>query len=119
MNYSKYIYLDNAATTPMDPRVIEEVNRHFKETYGNASSLHSVGQKAGQVLLKSREMVASLINAHREDIFFTSSGTEADNMAIFGVVSRNKEVTCVALRIGNLINFRAHKILLKSMVNYF
>ena len=91
MNDSKYIYLDNAATTPMDPRVIEEVNKHFKETYGNSSSLHSIGQKAAKILLKSRETIASLINAHRDDIFFTSSGTEADNIAIFGVASKNKE----------------------------
>lgn len=91
MNDSKYIYLDNAATTPMDPRVIEEVTKHFKETYGNSSSLHSVGQKAGQILLKSRETIASLINANRDDIFFTSSGTEANNIAIFGVTSKNKE----------------------------
>jgi len=91
MNDSKYIYLDNAATTPMDPKVIEEVSKHFRETYGNSSSLHSVGQKAGQLLNKSREMIASLINAKRDDIFFTSSGTEADNIAIFGVASKNKE----------------------------
>ncbi len=91
MNTSKYIYLDNAATTPMDPRVIEELNKHFKDTYGNSSSLHSLGQKAGQILLKSREIVASLINANRDDVFFTSSGTEADNIAIFGVTSKNKE----------------------------
>ena len=91
MNDSKYIYLDNAATTPMDPKVIEEVYKHFKETYGNTSSLHSVGQKAGQILLKSREIIASSINANRDDIFFTSSGTEADNIAIFGVASKNKE----------------------------
>jgi cysteine desulfurase len=91
MNDSKYIYLDNAATTPMDPRVIEEINKHFKETYGNSSSLHSIGQKAGQILLKSRETIASLIKANRDDIFFTSSGTEADNIAIFGVCSKNKD----------------------------
>jgi len=91
MNDSKYIYLDNAATTPMDPKVIEEVYKHFKETYGNTSSLHSVGQKAGQILLKSRQIIASSINANRDDIFFTSSGTEADNIAIFGVASKNKE----------------------------
>jgi len=91
VNDSKYIYLDNAATTPMDPRVIEEVTKHFKETYGNSSSLHSVGQKAGQILLRSRETIASLINANRDDIFFTSSGTEANNIAIFGVTSKNKE----------------------------
>jgi cysteine desulfurase len=91
MNDMKYIYLDNAATTPMDPRVIEEVTKHLKETYGNSSSLHSIGQKAGQILLKSRETIASLINANRDDIFFTSSGTEADNIAIFGVAMKNKE----------------------------
>ena len=91
MNTTKYIYLDNAATTPMDPRVIEEVYKHFKETYGNSSSLHSVGQKAGQTLLKSRETIASIINADRDDIFFTSSGTEANNLAIFGVASKNEE----------------------------
>ncbi|MFW9897173.1 MAG: cysteine desulfurase family protein [Candidatus Thorarchaeota archaeon] len=88
MNDSKYVYLDNAATTPMDPRVIEEVNKHFKETYGNSMSLHSVGQKAAQLLIKCRESIASLINAERDDIFFTSSGTEADNIAIFGVTSK-------------------------------
>ncbi|MFX1574083.1 MAG: cysteine desulfurase family protein [Promethearchaeota archaeon] len=91
MTFSKYIYLDNAATTPMDPRVIEEINIHFRETYGNSSSLHSVGQKAGQLLIKSREAIASLINASRDDIYFTSSGTEADNIAIFGVASKNKK----------------------------
>ncbi|UCC18824.1 MAG: cysteine desulfurase [Promethearchaeota archaeon] len=90
MNNSKYIYLDNAATTPMDPRVIEEVSKHFRETYGNSSSLHSVGQKAGQILLKSRELIASVINVKRDDIFFTSSGTEADNIAIFGVALKNQ-----------------------------
>ncbi|MFX1302176.1 MAG: cysteine desulfurase NifS [Promethearchaeota archaeon] len=90
MNDSKYVYLDNAATTPMDPRVIEEINKHFKENYGNSMSLHSIGQKAAQVLMKSREMIASLINAERDEIFFTSSGTEADNIAILGVTAKNK-----------------------------
>ena len=90
MNDSKYVYLDNAATTPMDPRVIEELNKHFNENYGNSMSLHSIGQKAAQVLVKSREMIASLINAERDEIFFTSSGTEADNIAIFGVTAKNK-----------------------------
>jgi cysteine desulfurase len=91
MNDSNYVYLDNAATTPMDPRVIEEVNKHFKETYGNSMSLHSIGQKAAQLLIKCRESIASLINAHRDDIFFTSSGTEADNIAVFGVGSKCKD----------------------------
>jgi len=90
MNASKYVYLDYAATTPMDPRVIEEVNKHFRESYGNSSSLHSIGQKAAQILVKSRQTVASLINVQRDEIFFTSSGTEADNLAILGVSFKNK-----------------------------
>ena len=91
MSKSKYVYLDYAATTPMDPRVIEVMNEHFKESYGNSSSLHSIGQKAAQTLVKSRETVASIINAKRDEIFFTSSGTEADNIAIMGVALKNKE----------------------------
>ena len=90
MDTSKYVYLDYAATTPMDPRVIEEVNKHFRESYGNSSSLHSIGQKAAQILVKSRQTVASLINVKRDEVFFTSSGTEADNLAIFGVAFKNK-----------------------------
>jgi len=91
MTNSKYVYLDYAATTPMDPRVIEVVTKHFNETYGNASSLHSIGQIAHQVLEESREMVASLINADKDDIYFTSSGTESDNLAIKGVALKNQE----------------------------
>jgi len=88
---SKYIYLDNAATTPMDPRVIEEIVKHFEESYGNSSSLHSLGQKAGQILEKSRETIASLINAKRDEVYFTSSGTESDNLALIGVALKNQK----------------------------
>ena len=90
MDASKYVYLDYAATTPMDPRVIELMNEHFKETYGNSSSLHSLGQKAAQTLVESRETIASLINAKRDEIIFTSSGTEANNIAILGVALKNQ-----------------------------
>jgi len=90
MDASKYIYLDYAATTPMDPRVIEVMNEHFRISYGNSSSLHSIGQKAAQTLVESRETVASLINAKRDEIIFTSSGTEADNIAILGVALKNQ-----------------------------
>jgi len=90
MSIKKYIYLDYAAATPMDPRVIEVVNKHFKETYGNSSSLHSIGQKSAQILENSRVTISSLINANRFDIYYTSSGTEADNTAILGVAMKNK-----------------------------
>ncbi|MHA1437097.1 MAG: cysteine desulfurase family protein [Promethearchaeota archaeon] len=91
MGHSKYVYLDYAATTPMDPKVIEEINKHFRETYGNSSSLHTMGQMAGQLLEKSRGIVSSLINADKSDIIFTSSGTESDNIAIIGVALRNQK----------------------------
>ncbi|MHA1824402.1 MAG: cysteine desulfurase family protein [Promethearchaeota archaeon] len=86
----KIIYLDYAATTPMDPRVIEEFNKQMKENYGNSSSLHAMGQKSAKTLINSRETIASLINAERNDIIFTSSGTESDNIAILGVARKNK-----------------------------
>ncbi|MBD3194533.1 MAG: aminotransferase class V-fold PLP-dependent enzyme [Candidatus Lokiarchaeota archaeon] len=91
MNSSEYVYLDYAATTPMDPQVIDVVEKHFKNTYGNPSSLHSAGQKAAKVLYNARTSIASLINADRKDIIFTSSGTEADNIAIQGVAHKNKD----------------------------
>jgi len=75
----------------MDPRVIDEVTKHFKETYGNASSLHSLGQRAHQIMEESREKIASLINADKDDIYFTSSGTEANNLAIQGIAFKRKE----------------------------
>jgi cysteine desulfurase len=91
VNESKYVYLDYAATTPMDPRVIEVYKQSINEYYGNSSSLHSMGQKAAKSLVESRELVASLINAGRNDIFFTSSGTESDNLAIMGVALKNRK----------------------------
>ncbi|MEJ2250073.1 MAG: cysteine desulfurase NifS [Candidatus Lokiarchaeota archaeon] len=88
MNNSNYVYLDYAATTPMDVRVIDEINFHFKNTFGNASSLHTIGKEAHQILERSREKAASLINARPEEIIFTSSGTESDNISILGVAQK-------------------------------
>lgn len=90
MNDSDYIYLDNAATTPMDPEVIRKVCKHFKEDYGNASSLHSIGQNAAKIMEDSREFIANFLNSSKDDVFFVSSGTEADNLAIKGVAYKNK-----------------------------
>ncbi|MFW9875487.1 MAG: cysteine desulfurase family protein [Candidatus Thorarchaeota archaeon] len=91
MNENEFVYMDYAASTPMDPLVIEEIYKHFKITYGNASSLHTIGQNAKQVLEDSRKTVASLIHAKPEDVYFTSSGTESDNIAIKGVALQNKK----------------------------
>ncbi|MBU4256682.1 MAG: aminotransferase class V-fold PLP-dependent enzyme, partial [Candidatus Thermoplasmatota archaeon] len=77
----KRVYMDHAATTPVDKKVLEEMLPFFTEKYGNPSSLHSFGREAHGVLEKARENVAKVINADKEEIFFTSGGTESDNIA--------------------------------------
>lgn len=84
----KTIYLDHSATTPVDPEVLKEMMPYFIDDFGNASSQHSVGQVASEAVEKARKQIASLINADPTEIFFTSGGTEADNMAIRGAYLR-------------------------------
>ena len=78
------VYLDHNATTPVDPEVLDTMLPYFSGEYGNASSIHSFGQKARSAVETSRELVAALIGARPQEIIFTSGGTEADNHAIFG-----------------------------------
>ncbi|MDO9552723.1 MULTISPECIES: cysteine desulfurase family protein [Rhodonellum] len=76
------VYLDNAATTAMDDRVIEAMIPYMKEHYGNPSSVHSHGREVRSAIERSRKKVAELLNASPSEIFFTSGGTEADNTAL-------------------------------------
>lgn len=76
------IYLDNAATTPLDPEVIDVMVEAMKEHFGNPSSIHSHGRQVKTLVEKARKTVAHLLHATPAEIFFTSGGTEADNMAI-------------------------------------
>lgn len=76
------VYLDNAATTPMAPEVIEEMAKVMKNNFGNPSSTHAFGRDAKGVIEVARRKIAGLINAEPKEIIFTSGGTEADNMAI-------------------------------------
>ncbi|MFX1275209.1 MAG: cysteine desulfurase family protein [Promethearchaeota archaeon] len=85
------VYLDYAATTPMDPEVISEIDKHLRETYGNASSLHGDGQIAHQLLEKCRQKIAQFLNANEDEIVFTSSGTESNNLALKGIAYKNRE----------------------------
>jgi cysteine desulfurase len=76
------VYFDNAATTPLDPLVIKEMQRVMENISGNPSSIHQEGRQAKTLVEKSRKTVARLLNVAPGEIFFTGSGTEADNMAI-------------------------------------
>lgn len=78
-----YIYADNAATTKISPAAMAAMTKCMEEAYGNPSSLHSVGQKAAEVLQKAREDIAEILGADFREIYFTSGGTEADNQAIY------------------------------------
>ncbi len=81
----KRIYLDYAATTPTHPEVIKAMTPYFSESFGNPSSIHSYGQEAKDAVERARSKVATLIGAKIDEIVFTGSGTEADNLAIKGV----------------------------------
>ncbi|PIU08281.1 MAG: cysteine desulfurase NifS [Candidatus Moranbacteria bacterium CG08_land_8_20_14_0_20_34_16] len=82
----KKIYLDHGATTPVDKRVFLEMMPYFSEKYGNASSLHSFGKDTLDTVEKSRLQLARFFGAEAEEIFFTSGATEANNLAVKGIV---------------------------------
>jgi len=87
----KRVYLDHSATTPLDPEVLAAMMPYLQRVFGNASSLHHYGQEARKAVEDAREKIASLINAARpEDILFTGSGTESDNLAIKGLAQANR-----------------------------
>ena len=85
------VYLDNSATTKVDPRVTEAMLPYFSEKYGNPNSLHKFGREARAAIDNARAQVASLINAKPTDIIFTGAGSEADNLAIKGAAWALKE----------------------------
>lgn len=86
----KKIYLDYAATTPVDPRVVKAMLPYFNEKFGNTMSLHSFGQDAKLALEQSRQTVADLIGAEPNEIIFTSSATESNNFALKGIAFANR-----------------------------
>ena len=89
---NSYIYLDHAATSPMNGQVIEAMTSAMQHVFGNASSIHGAGREARKYLDDARDILAKSIGAHAGEIIFTSGGTEADNTAILGTVyARAKE----------------------------
>jgi cysteine desulfurase len=84
------IYLDNAATTKVDSAVVKKMLPYFEKEFGNASSLHEKGLNAKKALEDSRKIIAESINANPNEIFFTSGGTESNNLAIKGIAFADK-----------------------------
>jgi cysteine desulfurase len=85
------VYLDNNATTPLDPAVAEKMCWFLKEHFGNPSSLYPIGRAVKEIMTEARETVAGAIGAQRSELVFTGSGTEADNFAIRGVLDTYPE----------------------------
>jgi len=85
------VYLDNNATTPVDPEVYEAMTPFLKEEYGNASSAHERGQRARKAVEESRSQVAELLGCPEREVMFTSGGTEADNLAVWGLAMRYRD----------------------------
>ena len=84
------IYVDYGATTPTDPRVVEAMVPYFTDKFGNAGSIHALGQEAREAVDRAREIVASAIGASPQEIVFTSGATEADNFAVLGAAWGNE-----------------------------
>ncbi len=102
------VYLDYNATTPVDGEVLAAMLPFFAETYGNASSIHSAGQDARAAVESARASVAALIGAKSSETVFTSGGTEADNLAIFGFVAayrrERKHIICSPIEHHAVLN---------------
>lgn len=93
MSTERQIYLDYAATTPVDRRVLAAMLPYFAETFGNPSSIHQYGQRAEGAVESARETVAEQLGCRSEEIVFTSCGSESDNLAIRGVALARREQT--------------------------
>jgi len=89
-NFNRRIYLDHASTTPVLPEVVRAMSRFWKNTFQNPSALYSEGVSAKKNLERARADVANVLHARPDEIIFTASGTESDNMAIFGIVRASK-----------------------------
>lgn len=86
----KPVYLDHNATTPVEPEVIDAMLPFLGETFGNASSVHAFGRDAKVALENARELIAAFINCQPSELYFTSGGTESDNMAVLGAAYQLK-----------------------------
>src|SRR5271154_2597879 len=98
------VYLDNNATTPLLPEVLEAMRPHFCEKFGNASSIHQQGQQARAAVEHARDHVSELVNCRPAEIVFTSGGTEGDNLALFGMTKPGDHVITSAIEHHAVLN---------------
>ena len=102
------VYLDNNATTPVLPEVMEAMRPYFGEHFGNASSIHHHGQETRAAVERARESVAALLGCRASEIVFTSGGTEADNLAIFGLVKPDDHIITSTIEHHAVLNACKH-----------
>jgi cysteine desulfurase len=105
---TRRVYLDNNATTPVLPEVLEAMRPYFGERFGNASSIHHHGQDTRAAVERARQSVAALLGCRASEIVFTSGGTEADNLAIFGVVRSGDHVITSTIEHHAVLNSCKH-----------
>src|ERR1700686_3465829 len=102
------VYLDNNATTPLLPEVLEAMLPYYGEHFGNASSIHHHGQETRGAVERARESVAALLGCRASEIVFTSGGTEADNLAIFGMARARDHVITSTIEHHAVMNACKH-----------
>jgi cysteine desulfurase len=102
------VYLDNNATTPVLPEVFEAMRPYFGERFGNASSIHHHGQESRAAVERARESVAALLGSRASEIVFTSGGTEADNLALAGLVTAGDHVITSSIEHHAVLNTGRH-----------
>ena len=105
---TRRVYLDNNATTPVLPDVLEAMRPYFGEHFGNASSIHHHGQETRAAVERSREAVAKLLGARASEIVFTSGGTEGDNLAVFGIAHAGDHVITSTIEHHAVMNACRH-----------
>src|SRR6476469_6698665 len=102
------VYMDNNATSPLLPEVLEAMRPYFIEEFGNASSIHHHGQNTRAAVERARESVAALLGCRASEVVFTSGGTEGDNLAIFGLVRAGQHVISSTIEHHAVLNSCRH-----------
>jgi cysteine desulfurase len=119
MQTRRSYYLDHSATTPVRPEVLAAMLPYFAEFYGNASSIHTVGRRAGVALAQARRAIAARIGAKPAEIIFTSGGTEGDNAAVRGLALARREATGATRIITTPIEHKAVLYTAQDLADHF